>query len=448
MKVSNDLPTTTVIMTYCEEAWSTLLRSVHSVINRSPPELLEEIILIDDFSERDYLKQPVDEYMSKFPKVKVIHLKERHGLVRARMVGAAMATAQVLTFLDSHIECTVGWLEPLLQRVKDERTNVACSVIDEIDSINFAYTRVDANLIGSFSWSFAFQWAVMPEHERERRKAPSWPIRSPTMAGGIFAIDRAFFYEIGAYDPGFKIWGADNIDLSFRIWMCGGQLEFLPCSRVGHIFRNGHPFTFPESNIKQTFHHNTLRTVEVWVDEPYKQVFFDHVPEMKGVDPGDLTERRAIRENLECKDFQWYLDNVHPDHSKPDFKFKAKGSLRSRRYPHLCLTNMAKGRIALLDCADVQRNQVFFYTMRETIETDGFCITNNDDQLALGSCHTNPASTFKHVKGNQIKEISSGKCLGIEDETTDVLFEQCQSNSGNQRWMWENYFDENGEKEL
>lgn len=55
MKVSNDLPTTTVIMTYCEEAWSTLLRSVHSVINRSPPELLEEIILIDDFSERGEL---------------------------------------------------------------------------------------------------------------------------------------------------------------------------------------------------------------------------------------------------------------------------------------------------------------------------------------------------------------------------------------------------------
>lgn len=88
----------------------------------------------------------------------------------------------------------------------------------------------------------------------------------------------------------------------------------------------------------RTFHHNTLRTVEVWVDEPYKQVFFDHVPEMKGVDPGDLTERRAIRENLECKDFQWYLDNVHPDHSKPDFKFKAKGSVRIWDLVYLLLT--------------------------------------------------------------------------------------------------------------
>lgn len=54
--------------------------------------------------------------------------------------------------------------------------------------------------------------------------------------------------------------------------MCGGILEVLPCSHVGHVFRKSTPYTFPQGE-RYTITYNIVRAVKVWTDE-YEHIYY------------------------------------------------------------------------------------------------------------------------------------------------------------------------------
>ncbi|KAM6216179.1 inactive polypeptide N-acetylgalactosaminyltransferase-like protein 5 [Rhynchocyon petersi] len=303
------LLTASIIICFHNEEFYALFRTMSSVINLTPEYILEEIILIDDKSDTDDLKEKLDHQLEAFRgKVKLVRNERREGLIRARMIGASLATGDILVFLDSHCEVNREWLQPLLFAISKNTKMVVSPLIDVIDDLTLEY-KPSPIVRGAFNWKLQFKWDHVYSYEMDGPEGPTGPIRSPAISGGIFAIHRHYFNDIGQYDKGMELWGGENLELSLRIWMCGGQLFILPCSRVGHISKQ-----YIERDLKslRAVTYNTLRLVHVWLDDYKEQVFLER-PTMRFLNYGNITERVELRKQLGCKTFQWYLDIIFPE---------------------------------------------------------------------------------------------------------------------------------------
>ncbi|OXB63782.1 hypothetical protein ASZ78_009028 [Callipepla squamata] len=423
------LPKTSVVIAFYNEAWSTLLRTVHSVLETSPDILLEEVILVDDYSDKDHLKEPLENYVAGLRKVRLIRANKREGLVRARLLGASIARGDILTFLDCHCECHEGWLEPLLERIAEEESAVVCPVIDVIDWNTFEYLgNAGEPQIGGFDWRLVFTWHSTPEREQKRRKSKIDVIRSPTMAGGLFSVSKNYFDYLGSYDTGMEVWGGENLEFSFRIWQCGGSLEIHPCSHVGHVF----PKQAPYSRSKALA--NSVRAAEVWMDE-YKELYYHRNPHARLEPYGDVTERRLLREKLKCKDFKWFLENVYPELHVPEDRPGFFGMLKSRGMANFCFDynpanehEITGHRVILYPCHGMGQNQFFEYTSHNEIRYNTrqpeacAAVIAGTDYLTMNLCQENirlvpENQKFAFREDGTLFHMQTQKCLQAESNS-------------------------------
>ncbi|XP_051908112.1 polypeptide N-acetylgalactosaminyltransferase 14 isoform X2 [Hippocampus zosterae] len=461
------LPPTSIIITFHNEARSTLLRTVRSVLNRTPVHLIHEIILVDDFSDDGSDCQ----LLTKLPKVKCLHNNKREGLIRSRVFGADAASAKVLAFLDSHCEVNKDWLPPLLHRIQQDPTRVVSPVIDIINMDTFAYVAASADLRGGFDWSLHFKWEGLSPEERDRRTDPTLPIKTPIIAGGLFVIDSSWFKHLGKYDTAMDIWGGENFGesfshtrtnqtkISFRVWQCGGSLEIIPCSRVGHVFRKKHPYVFPEGSAN-TYIKNTRRTAEVWMDD-FRLFYYSARPAARGKSYGDIGGRLELRRKLKCKPFKWYLEHVYPQLKVPDDSDWQYGPIRQR---HNCLeSRRVDGQetpvLMLAPCVERDggraRNQEWIYTAGQQIrqQRDADAADDPDahkcvsvtatfpaSQILLLPCHADDAKQRWQKSGTHLEHVASRFCLDSAmaldglDSSRMLVIGPCEPGASTQRW--------------
>lgn len=452
-----DLLTVSVIVPFHNEHWTTLLRTAQSVINRSPKHLLKEVILVDDCSTKEFSKKPLDDYLAaNMSKVRSIHLPERSGLIRARLEGAKVAIGDVLVFLDSHTEANVNWLPPLLEPIRQDYRTCTCPFIDVVQYETFEYRAQDEGARGAFDWELYYKRLPLLPEDLAR---PTEPFKSPIMAGGLFAISAKFFWELGGYDEGLDIWGGEQYELSFKIWMCGGQMVDTPCSRVGHIYRKYAPF--PNPGRGDFLGKNFKRVLAVWMDE-YAEYVYKRKPNLRNVDPGDLTVQRGIRDKLNCKSFKWFIENVafdlpkkYPFIEPPDY---ASGEIRSIAATNLCVDTKQRDRdgiVTLEDClkdlegsADQRKHrmeQYFNLTWHKDIRPKGrtLCLDVSDSrdkaEITLYGCHGGKGNQYwkYDVEKQWVVHGGNPRCLDCDPGEKKVFVSKCDDGSVTQRWRFE-----------
>ncbi|ESO85850.1 hypothetical protein LOTGIDRAFT_64054, partial [Lottia gigantea] len=351
------LPSVSVIIPLHDEPWSTLLRTLHSILERTSDEYLEEIILVDDQSNLEFLKRNLTIYVRELsPKIQIIRSDYRLGTMKCRMYGAAQAKGRVVMFLDSHTEVNVGWLEPILWEIYKNRKTIIQPAVDIIDPETFKYENYMNNMRGDFEWTMGFTFAPLPPRQLAGRN-PSDPIITPAIVGCSFAVERNYFFEIGGLDSGMKTWGAEDVELAIRTWLCGGNVKILECSRVGHIFKKGHPFHVDYSELL----FNERRIAELWLDD-YKHIFYS-VHEGRISPPSnysDFTDMMELKERLKCRKFDWFLKTIFPELLVPPKNSVRFGKVKNEAsYMCIGITDLPDASpLEMRDCWGYESNQI------------------------------------------------------------------------------------------
>jgi len=444
----SDLPDASIIITFYNEPLSTLLRSVHTVLNTVPPPLLREIILVDDHSSlsENQSGNELDDAIRTLPKVSILRLPHRHGLVQARLAGIKNAQGEIVVILDSHIETTAQWLEPMLARLKESPKSLVYPQIPSIDAVNFGYK--DNTGIGC---KLSFKWMMQEQSTAPHNYKDPSPIPSASMAGGLFAVYRDFFWYMGGYDEGMTMWGAENVEMPFRYWMCGAKVECMPCSRVYHIYRSGGVgYKTPGSSITI----NRLRTAYLWLDEFYP-LAHKVINNGKEIDIGEIDTVLALKERLKCKDFNWFLDFMEIDkYPKSLNDVVISGQIKSQ-VGNLCLDALGKvttdSPFGLYSCHGQGGNQSWLSLGDGKIHpgtSENICA--NTKTLKNGVCNTKDNSaiwTFDPAS-KTIRDFAGTQCLSYADKKDKFLeMQPCLEELGtteknkHQKWDYNGFSD-------
>ena len=193
-----------------------LTRTVRGLLATLP--VNAHVVVVDDHStDHSVASLPEDERLTvRRPAVRL-------GVAAARNYGASELGCDVLVFSDAHVDVASDWWESLAGALADPAVGaVAPSVVamGEPTWKGWGMTLSDAAL--------NVEWLPYPGDA---------PVGVPMLCGCFLAMRREVFERCEGFDEGLSRWGAEDLELSLRLWTLGYQCLVVPEVEVAHLFR-------------------------------------------------------------------------------------------------------------------------------------------------------------------------------------------------------------------
>lgn len=254
-------------------------RTLNDLIDKTPPQYVEQIILCDETNAI-----PLEDHGLPLNDWDIISKTEQVGRSRAWNIAAGLATSEQLVFLTAPVKFSTDWFLPIINELTEKRL---------VSPLAFS---LDTNLWATEDrgWRrYGMRWSMAMYNRRFGDKSP--------LAAFCLVIHKKFFDEIGGFDNDASPGPGDNICLSLKTWMVGGEVLVVDDSYIAVI---------PE--VESEARRNLARMIEAWFPKYITHFYEACELEPGSVDIGRIDELVRFAESAE-RSPQWWLEHLQPE---------------------------------------------------------------------------------------------------------------------------------------
>lgn len=188
------------------------------------------IYIADNQSTDDSIKFIKNQY----PNLNLIALPINHGFAGGYNEALKQIDTEYYILLNSDIEVTSGWIDPIIERMQTDRELAACQpkIKAHTNQQQFEYAGAAGGWIDTLGYPFC-RGRIFDQVEEDHGQYDD-PQEVFWATGAAFFVKAAVFRNLGGFDANYFA-HSEEIDLCWRIKRAGYKIMVIPQSVVYHV---------------------------------------------------------------------------------------------------------------------------------------------------------------------------------------------------------------------